>query len=92
MDRSRSTLWKAENTSSLTDGVKLSLRRRILSGPSDRGGRDTISVKWCLLRSRDMSAEATLSSADRPPLARTPLFDLHVGAGARMVGFAGYLS
>ena len=37
-----------------------------------------------------MSAEATLSSADRPPLARTPLFDLHVGAGARMVGFAGY--
>ena len=37
-----------------------------------------------------MSAEATLSSTDRPPLARTPLFDLHVAAGARMVGFAGY--
>ena len=37
-----------------------------------------------------MSAETTLSSTDRPPLARTPLFDLHVAAGARMVGFAGY--
>ena len=37
-----------------------------------------------------MSAEAPISSTDRPPLARTPLFDLHVGAGARMVGFAGY--
>ena len=37
-----------------------------------------------------MSADAPLSSTDRPPLARTPLFDLHVGAGARMVGFAGY--
>ncbi|HCD17727.1 MAG TPA: glycine cleavage system aminomethyltransferase GcvT [Rhodobiaceae bacterium] len=37
-----------------------------------------------------MSVEATLSSADRPPLARTPLFDLHVAAGARMVAFAGY--
>ena len=37
-----------------------------------------------------MSAEATLSSTDRPPLARTPLFDLHMAAGARMVGFAGY--
>ena len=33
---------------------------------------------------------SALSSTDRPPLARTPLFDLHVGAGARMVGFAGY--
>ena len=37
-----------------------------------------------------MSADAPISSTDRPPLARTPLFDLHVGAGARMVGFAGY--
>ncbi|MEE3119899.1 MAG: glycine cleavage system aminomethyltransferase GcvT, partial [Pseudomonadota bacterium] len=37
-----------------------------------------------------MSADALTSSTDRPPLARTPLFDLHVGAGARMVGFAGY--
>ena len=37
-----------------------------------------------------MSADAPISSTDRPPLARTPLFDLHIGAGARMVGFAGY--
>jgi aminomethyltransferase len=37
-----------------------------------------------------MSADATLFSTDRPPLARTPLFDMHVDAGARMVGFAGY--
>ena len=37
-----------------------------------------------------MSADAPISSTYRPPLARTPLFDLHVGAGARMVGFAGY--
>ena len=37
-----------------------------------------------------MSTDAQISSTDRPPLARTPLFDLHVGAGARMVAFAGY--
>ena len=37
-----------------------------------------------------MSADATLFSTDQPPLARTPLFDMHVDAGARMVGFAGY--
>ena len=37
-----------------------------------------------------MSADTPISSTDRPPLARTPLFDLHIGAGARMVGFAGY--
>ena len=37
-----------------------------------------------------MSADAPSSFTDRPPLARTPLFDLHIGAGARMVGFAGY--
>ena len=37
-----------------------------------------------------MSVDAPISFTDRPPLARTPLFDLHVSAGARMVGFAGY--
>ena len=37
-----------------------------------------------------MSADATLFSTDQPPLAHTPLFDMHVDAGARMVGFACY--
>jgi aminomethyltransferase len=37
-----------------------------------------------------MSTRQSAAAAAGAPLARTPLYDLHVNLGARMVGFAGY--
>jgi aminomethyltransferase len=37
-----------------------------------------------------MTTSSTVSSAAHPPLRRTPLYDLHLAHGAKMVPFAGY--
>ena len=42
------------------------------------------------LEVRPMLCSSTASSAAHPPLRRTPLYDLHLAHGAKMVPFAGY--
>src|ERR1019366_9711277 len=54
----------------------------------DRGGSNRRAIRADDLGSLRMSVVADKPSSDS--LRRTPLYDLHRGLGARMVGFAGY--
>src|SRR5205085_5917835 len=55
----------------------------------DRGGISRTPKGARIIGGAPLSLTGT-DSADTAPLKRTPLYDLHVARGARMVGFAGY--
>ena len=80
-------LWKAAGAIRLTEGVRR-LRRRNLSGPATEGA--SISRQPARDASRVGPTTDERHTCPDAALQRTPLYELHVALGAKMVPFAGY--